>query len=182
MRFTFLGKVIHQKGDYMKYIIYTDGSYKEVPELGAYASAAATITRSGETEPITVLNKVFKGDMLSMRNVAGEIVAVMMAAEHCVNELHAGMEDELVIYHDYSGIDSWCKRVDEKGYWRAKNPWTQKYRSYMNDCIKTRTRVTFIHVKGHSGVAGNTYVDQVARDSINRHFDKLRGEMYEHNL
>lgn len=167
--FTFLGKVACQEEN-MVYYIYTDGSYKEIPGVGRYAAAASTITPEGASEPIAVLSKVFSGDILSMHNVAGEITAVMQAMDYCLKDLRVKHGDVLVICYDYQGIEAWCKRVGEAGYWRAKNKWTQAYRNYVLEKVKTVVEVQFKHVKGHTGNAGNEYVDTLARNALEQHF------------
>ncbi len=58
----------------MTYNIYVDGSYKNYGAgIGAFYSGAVTIAKEGVDEPETILTKVSSDDLISMRNVAGEI-------------------------------------------------------------------------------------------------------------
>ena len=137
----------------MRYIAYTDGSYRETPFGGVYGSAAA-VAKSGE-DTCTTLSKASQDEFTHMRNVAGEINAVMMLLEHCMNVLKLTQDDTLVIYHDYIGISNWVKKKGEPDYWKAKNKLTQSYRDYVNNIVRPRFNVQFYHVTGHSGVEGN---------------------------
>lgn len=160
----------------MRYTIFTDGSYKSVTGVGEFCGCAATITREGSEDPVAVLTKVIDDDMVAMHNVAGEIIAVIMALEHCLSVIGVTKEDTLEINHDYVGIHNWTKRVGEAGYWKAKNQYTQSYRNYMNNIVKTSTNVEFKHTPGHSGIAGNEYVDKLAREAIDNHVKALRSK------
>jgi ribonuclease HI len=160
----------------MLYNIYTDGSYIDKTEFGPFYSSAATITKEGEAKPLAALTKVGNDDLLPMRNVAGEIIAVMLAMEHCLNVLNLKQDDEVVLHYDYVGIYNWCKKKGEKDYWRCKTPVTQAYRDYMNTIVRPRFKVTFVHTPGHKGIVGNELVDKMARTAINNHLENLRGE------
>lgn len=160
----------------MHYIAYTDGSYMDVPGYGAFYSSAATLTKEGDAKPFATLTKVANDELISMRNVAGEIMAVMMVLEHCLNALDLKENDSVTIYHDYAGIANWCKRKGEKDYWRCKNAVTQGYRDYINTIVRPRFKLEFIHTKGHTGVTGNEYVDMLAKDAIKNHVQNLKME------
>ena len=160
----------------MLYNIYTDGSFMSKTEFGPFYASAATISKEGSEDKIAVLTKVSNDELISMRNVAGEILAVMMAMEHCLNVLKLTQNDTVVIHYDYVGIANWCKRKGEPDFWNCKNKTTQAYRDYMNTIVKPRFKVEFKHTPGHSGIAGNEYVDALARNAINQHVLSLTTE------
>lgn len=157
----------------MVYDVYTDGSYKQVSPTVAYYSSAATINPIGEPEKVTILTKVSNDELISMRNVAGEIMAVMMAMEHCLNVLQLKQQDKVILHYDYVGIENWTKKKGEKDYWRCKNTTTQAYRDYINTIVRPRFTIEFKHTPGHTGVAGNERVDQLARNAIDQHIKNL---------
>lgn len=156
----------------MQYIAYTDGSFKEVPGLGSfYASAAVLINVEKQTK--SIFTKVDDNpELLPMRNVAGELSAVMMIMEHCLNTLHVTQEDEITIYHDYVGLSNWLKKKGETDFWRCKNYWTQAYRTYMLNLVYPRFKVKFVHVPSHSGIYGNEVVDKLAKEALQKEIDR----------
>ncbi len=158
----------------MVYNIYTDGSYKKIPGLGEFYGSAAFIVPGDDVENSVTLTKAGNDEYVSLHNVSGEIFAVMMAMEHCLNVLHVNKEDTVRIFHDYVGIANWVKRKGEPDYWRAKNQVTQTYAAYMNSLVKTATNLTFHHVTGHSGNVGNELVDKLAKQAIDEYANNLR--------
>ena len=157
----------------MYYDVYTDGSYKDYGSLGAFYSGAATINPVGEPDRIAILTKVSNDELIAMRNVAGEIIAAMMAFEHCLNVLKLKQEDTVVMHYDYVGIENWTKRKGEPGYWRSKNKTTQAYRNYVNSIVKPRFRIEWKHTPGHTGDPGNERVDYLAGIAIEQHVKEL---------
>jgi ribonuclease HI len=161
----------------MIYNVYTDGSYIDHAKFGAFYSSAASIEIKGQPETLTTLTKVGNdSDLISMRNVAGEIMAVMMVLEHCLNVLQLTQEDTVNLHYDYVGIENWCKKKGEKDYWRSKTQFTQAYRDYMNLIVRPRFNVAFFHTPGHTGVPGNERVDKLARDAVKQHIRNLTME------
>jgi len=158
----------------MKYDVYTDGSFRDYGgDIGAFYSCAATISEHGSSQVLVTLTKVSNDDLISMRNVAGEIMAVMMAFEHCINVLKLKQDDVVVVHHDYVGIHNWIKRKGEPDFWKCKNEITQAYRDYVNSIVRTRFKVEFVHTPGHKGIAGNEYVDAIAKEAMDNHVNKL---------
>lgn len=134
-------------------IAYVDGSYN--PETGIYGYGAVIFDGDAKYE----FMKAFDDPNESvMRNVAGEIEGAMCAMQYCYD---LGRDNcVLVLYHDYIGICMWCT-----GEWRAKNIWTQQYKSYY-DKIKDRVTVVFRKVKGHSGNRYNEEADILAKKAV----------------
>lgn len=158
----------------MDYVIYTDGSYKQVDGVGPFYAGAALIYEKESGKCLAALTKVGNDSIVTMRNVAGEIIAVVMALEHCLSVLKLKKEDNVTIYYDYQGIEAWTLSKGTQGYWKAKNPTTQGYRSYINTVVKPAFNVQFSHVYGHTGVRGNEMVDSLAKKAIEEHVDNLR--------
>lgn len=157
----------------MNYIIYTDGSYKAVKGLGEFYSSAATIQREGESEPFTTLTKVSSDEFAKMHNVAGETLAAIMAFDHCNRVLRLTQKDTVEVRYDYAGIENWCKKKGQPDYWKATTELSQTYRDYVNMYIKTCFKVKFKHVVAHTGEKGNTRVDALAKEALNRHLQTL---------
>jgi len=129
------------------YEVYTDGSYVN----GRYSYGYAFI-KDGQV----VLEGNGVGDdreAASMRNVAGEIAAVVHAVEKAKT-----LDARIRIYHDYSGISLWVT-----GDWQAKNKFTQAYVTFMR---AHHGLYEFEKVAGHSGDRFNDYVDRLAKEAL----------------
>lgn len=94
-------------------------------------------------------------EMVSMRNVAGEILGSMAAIEKA---LELGLT-ELVIYYDYMGIEMWAS-----GGWKRNKKGTIAYYDYVNS-VKEQISLRFVKVKGHSGIEGNEEADRLAKQA-----------------
>lgn len=152
----------------MEIVVYTDGSYREVEGFGAAYAGAAIICRDG-ADPVQLTSAGSEPSYISMCNVAGEIIAAMMACEYCMNTLKVTQADTIIIIYDYAGIENWCKKPGTKNFWRAKTPLSMYYRDFMNTKMKTRCRVVFHHVKSHSGHTGNTMVDAAVKEALSNY-------------
>lgn len=132
--------------------IYVDGSYSVAKEKYSYGLVA-------------VINDevVFKdkgvGESLeaaALRNVSGEVTGAMRAAEFALNNDY----EEVVIYFDYQGIESWAL-----GTWKRNNAITKNYHEYMQKIMK-KVKVGFVKVKGHSGDKYNDMADALAKAAL----------------
>ena len=129
------------------YEVYTDGSYCK----GKYSYGYAFI-KDGEV--IFESNGVGEDlEAASMRNVAGELAAVVHAVERAKT-----LNARILIYHDYSGISHWVT-----GDWQAKNKFTQAYVTFMR---AHHGLYEFRKVAGHSGDRFNDYVDRLAKEAL----------------
>lgn len=95
-------------------------------------------------------------DMASMRNVAGEVLGSMAAVKMAIEK---GLT-ELDIYYDYMGIEMWAT-----GQWKRNKQGTIAYYDYVQS-IRSRLKLTFVKVKGHSGVEGNEEADRIAKHAV----------------
>lgn len=127
--------------------VYTDGSYVN----GNYSYGYAFIK---DDEVILESNGVGQDiEAAKMRNVAGELAAVLFAVEKA-----KALGVRIRIYHDYSGISEWVN-----GNWQAKNKFTQAYVTFMRE---NRDYYEFKKVTGHSGDRFNDYVDRLAKKAL----------------
>lgn len=129
------------------YEVYTDGSYDQ----GRYSYGYAFV-KDGEI----VYESSGVGEdreAASMRNVAGELAAVV----HAVKKAKT-INARILIYHDYSGIAHWVT-----GEWQAKNKFTQAYVAFMK---AHHGLYIFKKVAGHSGNKFNDYVDRLAKGAL----------------
>lgn len=161
----------------MEIVIYTDGSCKDFDDLGTVYSGAAIICREG-ADPVVLTTAGSDPMYTKHRNVSGEILAVRMACEYCMNTLHITQSDTVLIVHDYTGVHNWLKKPGEKDFWRAKNPVSMSYRDYMNTKMKTRCQLLFKNVKSHirNGNRGNKLADHYAGEALASYVENMRTE------
>lgn len=129
------------------YEVYTDGSYIN----GQYSWAYAYV--KDDTVIYEDSNVGKNPEAAVMRNVAGEIAAVLHAVKRA-----AELGVTIRIYHDYAGIAFWVT-----GEWKTKNEFTQQYAKLMN---KYQGVYVFEKVKAHTGNKFNEYVDKKAKASL----------------
>ena len=92
--------------------------------------------------------------MRTMRNVAGEILGAMEAVKYAKRHGYKLVK----IYYDYKGIEMWVT-----GGYKAKNPYTQYYREFMNS---QGIEIEFHKVKAHTGVEFNERADELAKMAV----------------
>lgn len=129
------------------YDVYTDGSFVN----GQYSWAYAFV--KNDTVIYEDSDSGKNPAAATMRNVAGEIAAVLYAVRHAVQ-----LGVKIRIYHDYAGIAHWVT-----GEWKAKNEFTQMYQKLMNE---HKGVYVFEKVKAHTGNKFNEYVDQKAKKAL----------------
>lgn len=95
-------------------------------------------------------------ELASMHNVAGEVAGSMAAMKKAVE---LGLE-KLVIYYDYLGIEMWAT-----GAWKRNRQGTAAYYDYVQS-IQGELLLSFVKVKGHSGIAGNEEADRLAKEAV----------------
>ncbi len=135
-----------EKGAYA----FVDGSYNVATNVYGYGGF---LVANGEK--YILQGSGDEQEMASMRNVAGEILGSMAAVKKA---LELGLS-ELIIYYDYMGIEKWAT-----GGWKRNKTGTIGYYEYMQS-IKEKIHISFVKVKGHSGIEGNEEADRLAKQA-----------------
>ncbi len=132
--------------------IYVDGSYSVAKEKYSYGLVAVIkdeviFKDKGVGESI---------EAAALRNVSGEVTGAMRAVDFALNNDY----EEVAIYFDYQGIESWAL-----GTWKRNNAIAKSYHEYMQNIMK-KIKVRFIKVKGHSGDKYNDMADALAKAAL----------------
>ncbi len=132
-------------------VAYVDGSFAEAHGAFSYGMIAFHMG-----EEIRECESSSDEDLVSMRNVAGEIMgsqaAMRLALERKCSEVH--------IFHDYTGISKWCL-----GEWKTNKNGTRAYKEYY-DKVSSELNIIFHKVAGHSGDIYNDEADRLAKSAL----------------
>ena len=101
-------------------------------------------------------DKSSDSDLVSMRNVAGEILGAQVAMQYCIDRNIA----ELDIYYDYEGIAKWSL-----GLWKTNKLGTKAYKEFY-DSISSKLKVNFHKVAAHTGDTYNELADELAKKAL----------------
>ena len=138
----------------MKSTCYVDGSFSSQHQK--YAFGCVCFHPDGTIEEFCGSGN--NPEAIKQRNVAGEMVASMLAVRWALVNGY----DELEICYDYSGIEAWVT-----GDWKAKNDLTQKYRDFMRS-YDTRLKIHFTKVEAHTKVEYNERADKLAKAGLEK--------------
>ena len=138
----------------MKVKVYVDGSFNE--QRKTYGGGVVIVGLPNVDQPLT--SKVVGNEkaLLSHRNIAGEVLSVIRAFV-ILDKIPDITEVE--VCHDYMGIQHWIT-----GTWQAKKPVSMAYKEAMKPYLE-KFKITFTHVKAHSGDYYNNLADSLARDA-----------------
>lgn len=133
-------------------LVYVDGSYED--SIKNYGSGVVILKNDEVIKTFSIRGN--DKDLVSMRNVSGEIEASKIAMIYCIeNKI-----EEIDLYFDYEGIEHWLT-----GRWQTKKEGTKKYKKFY-DSIKDELKVNFVKVKAHSGDKYNDMADILAKQSL----------------
>ncbi len=132
-------------------VFYVDGSYEDSIKKFSYGVVALC-----NNEEKHFYKDFDDKSLVSMRNVAGEILGAKFAMEYAIENDMKNIE----IYFDYEGIEKWAKKQ-----WQANKEGTVAYQKFY-ESIKDQLNVKFVKVKGHSGDKYNDLADKLAKKAL----------------
>lgn len=142
--------------------IYVDGSYNSKTK---HWGGGVLICDDSEQVVIQTLS-VSGPDVNGSRQINGELESAIMALDYVKNHVDALAENEEVkLYYDYQGIESWANNE-----WKANKPVAKSYKTRVNRILLELrfmhgVTVNFEKVKSHSGVKMNDIADRVCGEA-----------------
>lgn len=140
-----------ESGESCSTYAFVDGSFNKATHTYGYGGFLVT-----DNEKYVLQGADNDAEMATMRNVAGEIKGAEAAVKKAIE---LGIK-ELVIYYDYMGIEMWAT-----GAWKRNKAGTIAYHDYIMS-VREQIKLTFVKVKGHSGVEGNEEADKLAKQAV----------------
>lgn len=145
------GKNTSESGETCSTYAFVDGSFNKATHTYGYGGFLVT-----DNEKYVLQGADNDAEMATMHNVAGEIKGAEAAVKKAIE---LGIK-ELVIYYDYRGIEMWAT-----GAWKRNKAGTIAYHDYIMS-VRGQIKLTFVKVKGHSGVEGNEEADKLAKQAV----------------
>lgn len=145
------GKNTSESGETCSTYAFVDGSFNKATHTYGYGGFLVT-----DNEKYVLQGADNDAEMATMHNVAGEIKGAEAAVKKAIE---LGIK-ELVIYYDYMGIEMWAT-----GAWKRNKAGTIAYHDYIMS-VRKQIKLTFVKVKGHSGVEGNEEADKLAKQAV----------------
>lgn len=133
-------------------LAYVDGSFNIRTNEYGYGC----IIIKGQSIIKKFCGKGNKDELVSMRNVSGEILGCLAALQYAIDNHF----QQICIYYDYEGIEKWVT-----GEWKANKDATKQYAKTVN-CLKEKIDIHFVKVLAHSGDIYNDMADSLAKKAV----------------
>lgn len=133
-------------------IAYVDGSFNIKTKEYGYGC----VIIEGQKVIKKLYGKGNRQELVSMRNVSGEILGALTAIKFALDHHYT----QICIYYDYEGIEKWAT-----GVWKANKVATQQYAKIVHD-FQEKIDIRFIKVLAHSGDTFNEMADQLAKKAV----------------
>ncbi len=135
---------------------YVDGSFNESTQ--EYGAGVLILY---DEEEVEISRKGNDSELAKMRNVAGELLASLLAMQYFDKNTSFFSDRKLLIFHDYTGIEFWATNE-----WKTNKEGTKKYKDKANQYMN-KHKVEFVKVKAHSGNKYNEKADLLAKSAVN---------------
>lgn len=134
--------------------IYTDGScIGDTSYSGSMVAIDPKVNRVVHYDFTKGANK----DYISQRNISGEIMGVYLAIHWAIPR----GEMDIVIYHDYIGLQKWADHE-----WKARTGLSKSYVKTIDSLRAQGATISFRKVKAHSNVPFNELADILAKRAL----------------